>query len=104
MASSLDQAAGRFCWVDLAASDSGQAQAFYGRLFAWTAREDRANGGIFTRLKLGGREVGSVYQLQPAHLERGVPSMTRESARSRVGCGRTSIATYRSSGWPGAPA
>jgi uncharacterized protein len=38
------------------------------------ACEDRANGGVFTRLQLGGREVGSVYQLQRAHLERGVPS------------------------------
>ena len=74
MASSFDQAAGCFCWVDLAASDARQAQAFYGRLFGWMACEDRANGGVFTRLKLGGREVGSVYQLQRAHLERGVPS------------------------------
>lgn len=74
MASSFDQAAGRFCWVDLAASDARQAQDFYRRLFGWTARDDRANGGVFTRLQLGGREVGSVYQLQRAHLERGVPS------------------------------
>jgi predicted enzyme related to lactoylglutathione lyase len=74
MASSFDQAAGCFCWVDLAASDARQAQAFYGRLFGWMACEDRANGGVFTRLQLGGREVGSVYQLQRAHLERGVPS------------------------------
>jgi predicted enzyme related to lactoylglutathione lyase len=74
MATSFDQAAGRFCWVDLAASNARQAQDFYGRLFGWTAREDRANGGAFTRLALDGREVGSVYQLQRAHLERGVPS------------------------------
>lgn len=74
MASSFDQAAGRFCWVDLAASDARQAQDFYGSLFGWTAREDKGNGGVFTRLALDGREIGSVYQLQRAHLERGVPS------------------------------
>ena len=74
MASSFAETAGCFCWVDLAASDARQAQDFYGRLFGWTAREDRVNGGVFTRLALGGREVGSVYQLQQAHLERGVPS------------------------------
>jgi uncharacterized protein len=74
MSSSFDQTAGCFCWVDLAASNARQAQDFYGRLFGWTAREDKANGGVFTRLALDGREVGSVYQLQRAHLERGVPS------------------------------
>jgi predicted enzyme related to lactoylglutathione lyase len=74
MASSFDQAAGRFCWVDLAASDARRAQDFYRRLFGWTACEDSANGGIFTRLQLGNCEVGSVYQLQRAHLDRGVPS------------------------------
>lgn len=74
VASSFDQAAGCFCWVDLAASDARRAQDFYGGLFGWTACEDRANGGVFTRLALGGREVGSLYQLQRAHLERGVPS------------------------------
>lgn len=74
MAYSFDQAAGRFCWVDLAATDARLAQYFYGELFGWTSRQDTANGGVFTRLALGGREVGSVYQLQRAHLERGVPS------------------------------
>ena len=74
MAFSYGQGAGCFCWVDLAAGDARRAQDFYGGLFGWTACEDRANGGVFTRLALGNREVGSVYQLQRAHLERGVPS------------------------------
>jgi predicted enzyme related to lactoylglutathione lyase len=74
MTFSVDQAAGHFCWVDLAASNARQAQDFYGKLFGWTAREDRAHGGTFTRLALDGREVGSVYQLRRSHLERGVPS------------------------------
>lgn len=65
---------GRFCWVDLAASDARQAEAFYGALFGWTARIEQANGGVFTRLQLGNEDVGSLYQLQRTHLERGVPS------------------------------
>jgi uncharacterized protein len=65
---------GQFCWVDLAATDSESAQTFYRRLFGWTPFEQPANGGVFTRLKLDDREVGSVYQLQQAHLDRGVPS------------------------------
>lgn len=66
--------AGRFCWVDLAASDAGSAKDFYGTVFGWTAREARANGGTFARLSLCGRDVGSMYQLSRAHLDRGVPS------------------------------
>ena len=64
----------RFCWVDLAAADAGSAKAFYGALFGWTARDRSANGGVFTCLRLAGRDVGSIYQLQQAHLDRGVPS------------------------------
>ena len=72
--SPLDAEAGRFCWVDLAASDAGSAKDFYGLVFGWTADEARANGGSFTRLRLGGRDVGSMYQLSRAHLDHGVPS------------------------------
>lgn len=60
--------------MDLAASDAEAAKAFYGRLFGWTSREQSANGGCFTRLRLSGRDVGSVYQLKRAQLESGVPS------------------------------
>lgn len=66
--------AGQFCWVDLAASDSDRARHFYGNLFGWSAQNQRANGGVFTRLRAHGRDVGSMYQLSDAHLARGVPS------------------------------
>jgi len=65
---------GQFCWVDLAASDAGAAKTFYGQLFGWTASEQAANGGSFTRLRRAGQDVGSVYQLGARHLENGVPS------------------------------
>lgn len=60
-------AAGRFCWVDLAATDADRAKAFYGRVFGWTSHERSANGGAFTRLRASGQDVGSVYQLARAH-------------------------------------
>ncbi|HEY8245504.1 MAG: VOC family protein [Vicinamibacteria bacterium] len=56
---------GRFCWVDLAATDAVRAKAFYRDLLAWDARDTIANGGIFTRLVREGRDVGSLYQLDP---------------------------------------
>jgi predicted enzyme related to lactoylglutathione lyase len=65
---------GRFCWLDLAASDADRAAHFYGRLFGWTAREQPANGGHFTRLQASGQDVGSLYQLRRELLGRGLRS------------------------------
>jgi len=67
-------AVGQFCWVDLAASDAADAKAFYGQLFGWTPHQQPANGGSFTRLRLAGQDVGSLYLLRQVHLDRGVPS------------------------------
>ena len=57
-------ATGQFCWLDLAASDAAEAKAFYRRLFGWAAVDHHANGGIFTRLCLRDRDVGSLYQME----------------------------------------
>ena len=67
-------AAGRFCWIDLAATDTATAAGFYRRLFGWDASADRANGGSFLRLSMQGRDVASIYQLDRDHLGNGVPS------------------------------
>lgn len=69
-----EDVSGQLCWVDLAASDAASARRYYERLFGWTARDEHFNGGLFTRLKLAGHDVGSLYQLQRAHIDRGVPS------------------------------
>ena len=68
------EATGQFCWVDLAATDAARAKAFYGQLFGWSSDERPSQGGNFTHLRLAGRDIGSLYQLNRAHLERGVPS------------------------------
>jgi predicted enzyme related to lactoylglutathione lyase len=88
--------AGRFCWVDLAARDASRAQAFYREMFGWTSREEPANGGSFTRLRLSDRDVGSLYQISRAQLDHGVPSHWTpyvgvddidSAARRAVACG-----------------
>jgi uncharacterized protein len=66
--------AGRFCWLDLAALDAEAAVAFYGDLFGWTAHEQWANGGSFTRLRLDGKDVGSLYQMSRDQITDGLPS------------------------------
>lgn len=66
--------AGRFCWLDLAATDAHSAKAFYQKLFGWTSYEQMANGGSFTRLRLCDHDVGSIYQLKDALLDNGMSS------------------------------
>lgn len=65
---------GRFCWLDLAATNADSAKTFYGQLFGWTSFEQPANGGSFTRLRLSNEDIGSVYQLREALLKNGMPS------------------------------
>lgn len=65
---------GSFCWVDLAASDAGAARHYYEQLFGWRSRDQKTNGGVFTRLSVDHHDVGSLYQLQRLHIEAGVPS------------------------------
>jgi predicted enzyme related to lactoylglutathione lyase len=72
--SRMNITAGRFCWLDLAATDAADAGAFYAGLFGWTARDQTVNGGCFTRLAFAGREIGSLYQLSRREREAGVPS------------------------------
>ena len=66
--------AGRFCWVDLAATDASRAQGFYTELFGWDALVQPANGGTFVRLAKDGRDLGSLYPLRRDALEAGVAS------------------------------
>lgn len=65
---------GRFCWLDLAASDAVQARDFYARAFGWTFEDRHANGGHYTHCLAGDDRVGSLYQLKRVQLEHGVPS------------------------------
>lgn len=65
---------GAFCWLDLAASDDLLAKSFYAQAFGWTFEDQPANGGYFTRCRCGGQDVGSLYRMKRAQLERGVPS------------------------------
>jgi len=85
-----------FCWLDLAATDAQLAKRFYADAFGWHFEQQSANGGVFTRCRVAGRAVGSLYQLGPAECERGVPShwtpylrveQADAAARRAVACG-----------------
>ena len=66
--------AGRFCWLDLAATDAARAKTFYSQLFGWMPYEQLANGGIFTRLRLADEDIGSLYQMNNGPLDQGMRS------------------------------
>jgi uncharacterized protein len=54
---------GDFCWVGLATSDPGAAQAFYAGLFGWTGETLAAGrAGVFTILRLEGEDVAFLYR------------------------------------------
>jgi predicted enzyme related to lactoylglutathione lyase len=63
-----------FCWVDLAARDAQEAKRFYAEVLDWRAHDQVAHGGVFTRLRAGEADVGSLYQLRAAQLAAGTPS------------------------------
>jgi predicted enzyme related to lactoylglutathione lyase len=65
---------GTFCWVDLVTTDPAGAKAFYGELFGWEAEDVPAGeAGTYTMLRLGGDEVGGLYEMDAARSEQGVP-------------------------------
>ncbi len=70
----MNHAVHGFCWVDLAATDAQAARRFYAAVFGWTFQQQQANGGVFTRCRAAGHDVGSMYQLGRAEREHGVPS------------------------------
>lgn len=69
-----DKTPGRFCWMDLAASDSQEARRFYAGMFGWRPERHAANGGELFRLKHQGEPIASLYQLRIRELAGGVPS------------------------------
>ncbi|WP_224363186.1 VOC family protein [Hyalangium versicolor] len=57
---------GRFVWRELMTRDAAKARAFYGGLLGWTFEDvPHADGGSYTLIKLGGKEIGGLMQLRP---------------------------------------
>lgn len=64
---------GRFCWFENGTTDAAAAKAFYASLFGWTF-DDRPMGpaGTYTMMRLGGKDVGGLYELAPDMRAQGV--------------------------------
>ena len=65
---------GTFCWVELGTTDSAAAKSFYTQLFGWDY-DDHPMGpaGVYTMLKLNGKDAGALYELNPDMRAQGIP-------------------------------
>ncbi len=67
-------APGTFCWVDLSTTDAEGAKAFYTKLFGWETVDAPAGPDmVYTMLKIGGKNVGGLYQMGQEQQSQGMP-------------------------------
>ena len=67
---------GSFSWAELASTDTKAAKAFYTALFGWTFVDGPMGPGpedIYTRLQLGGKDVGALYPMMQEQRAQGAP-------------------------------
>jgi len=67
-------APGSFCWVELGTTDAKAAKAFYGALFGWQPNDmPMGPDQFYTMLKLNGRDVSAMYELDQNMRAMGIP-------------------------------
>jgi len=66
-------APGSFCWLDLGTTDAAGAKSFYTKLLGWTSEDVPTDNGVYTLLKLNGKDVGALYESKPEQRREGVP-------------------------------
>lgn len=65
---------GTFCWVELATAGAAEAKSFYTQLFGWDYVDNPTGpDSFYTMLKLGGKDIGALYELMPDLKAQGVP-------------------------------
>lgn len=74
MQESVEYKPGTFCWVELGTTDGKAAKKFYTELFGWDFTDNPMGPGeVYTMLKLGGKDVGGLFQLPEELTSKGVP-------------------------------
>src|SRR6185503_4620788 len=65
---------GRFCWAELATTDTAAAKRFYTSMFGWQAEDTPAGPDMtYTLLKVRGLDVGALYPQDKEEAQHGVP-------------------------------
>src|SRR6476620_2983137 len=68
---------GTFCWLELAAHDTGAARRFYTELFGWTPVDTKYGPGdedIYTIYRLDGQDAAASYGMMGDQRSAGIPS------------------------------
>jgi predicted enzyme related to lactoylglutathione lyase len=74
MQETTQYAPGTFCWVELGTTDGEAAKKFYTELFGWSFTDNPMGpGGVYTMLKLDGKDVGGLYHMPTEMTSQGVP-------------------------------
>ena len=67
-------APGSFCWVELGTTNAKAAKAFYGSVFGWQPNDmPMGPNQFYTMLKLNGKDVGAMYELDQNMRAMGIP-------------------------------
>lgn len=67
---------GAFCWAEAAVPDVQIAKAFYSKVLGWSFEDvPIPDGGVYPMAKVGGRNVGAVFRLDPKMAPPGAPPM-----------------------------
>jgi len=70
----IEHAPGSFCWVELGTSDAAASKKFYSAIFGWTMEDEQvAPDCVYTKLQIGGKDVGALYQLNEEMKAQGIP-------------------------------
>jgi len=65
---------GDFCWIELGTTNADAAKKFYKELFGWDYHDESMGpAGVYTIIKLNGKDVGGLYQLSSDMLQQGIP-------------------------------
>lgn len=65
---------GEFCWVELATLDPQASKEFYNKIFGWEAVDNPVGEGmVYTSLRLDGKPVGALYQMNKEMAKRQIP-------------------------------
>ncbi len=65
-------AIGHWCWPELATTDLGPAQAFYGELLGWEAFEVPTAMGAYLIFRIGGQDCAAAYRMDSEQQARGL--------------------------------
>jgi uncharacterized protein len=69
---------GSFCWIELGTTNAAAAKSFYKELFGWDYHDSPIGPEMpdmfYTMIKLNGKDVGGLYEMQGEMLAQGIPA------------------------------